>query len=155
MAPDAWALRAADADRERAASFLREHALSGRLSFDELDERLERVYTARTYSDLRELSGDLPGPAVAPPVTVSAARAPASSRGRGIAVGLVALAALSLAPAVLSLVVALGMMAVMTLWMAGPFVLVAILVVWAVRRLPTRLEPPPPLEAPRSSWPAR
>ncbi|MGB2711297.1 MAG: DUF1707 domain-containing protein, partial [Conexibacter sp.] len=41
-------LRASDAERERTATLLREHCASGRLSTDELDERLGAAYAART-----------------------------------------------------------------------------------------------------------
>jgi hypothetical protein len=62
---EAWAqsdpaLRASDADRERAAEQLREHAGAGRLSTDELSERLETVFAARTLGDLEPPLADLP-----------------------------------------------------------------------------------------------
>lgn len=53
-------LRAGDADRERVAAELRAHCAAGRLSLDELDERLAAAYAARTYGELRELTLDLP-----------------------------------------------------------------------------------------------
>jgi hypothetical protein len=53
-------LRAADADRERLAEELREHMLAGRLSSEELEERLERTYAARTRGELDALRSDLP-----------------------------------------------------------------------------------------------
>ncbi len=54
-------LRAADADRERIAALLRDAAAEGRLELGELDERLSRVYAAKTYGDLEPLIRDLPG----------------------------------------------------------------------------------------------
>jgi hypothetical protein len=45
---------------------LREAAGHGRISMDELDERLELAYAAKTYADLAAVSRDLPGPAQAP-----------------------------------------------------------------------------------------
>jgi hypothetical protein len=54
-------LRAADADRERAVEILRQAAAEGRITFDELDERVNRAYAARTFADLEALTGDLPG----------------------------------------------------------------------------------------------
>ena len=53
-------LRAADEDRERLAADLREHMLAGRLSPDELEERLELVYAAKTRGELHDIGADLP-----------------------------------------------------------------------------------------------
>lgn len=47
-------------DRDQAAETLRVAAGDGRLTADELDERLERALTARTYDDLTALVTDLP-----------------------------------------------------------------------------------------------
>src|SRR6202012_1137422 len=62
------ALRVSHEDRDRVAEALRVAAGDGRLSPDELDERLERALTARTYDDLAVLVADLPpaGHALAP-----------------------------------------------------------------------------------------
>jgi hypothetical protein len=54
-------LRASDADRERAADRLREHAGAGRITPDELSERLDVVYAARTNGELAAVLHDLPG----------------------------------------------------------------------------------------------
>ena len=56
-------LRASDAERERVAEALRRHHVDGRIDTDELQERLERCYAARTGSDLDALLADLPGEA--------------------------------------------------------------------------------------------
>jgi hypothetical protein len=53
-------LRASDAERERAASALRDHAAVGRLDFDELAQRLDAAYVARTRAELNALLADLP-----------------------------------------------------------------------------------------------
>lgn len=53
-------MRASDADRDRVAATLREHCAQGRITIDELNERLEGVYRARTVGELRRLTGDLP-----------------------------------------------------------------------------------------------
>jgi hypothetical protein len=58
-------LRISDADREHAAERLREHFADGRLTSDELDDRLAAVFSARTAGDLRRVRADLPGPAPA------------------------------------------------------------------------------------------
>jgi hypothetical protein len=55
-------LRASDAERERVVSHLRTHAGEGRLSVEELDERVGRVYAATTRADLAKLTADLPKP---------------------------------------------------------------------------------------------
>jgi hypothetical protein len=60
------AIRASDAERERAATGLREHLAQGRLTLDELADRLDRVYAAKTRAELEAVSEDLPGPAARP-----------------------------------------------------------------------------------------
>lgn len=52
--------RAGDADRDRVAAVLREAHAEGRLDLDELSERLEAAYRAKTYGELEVLTGDLP-----------------------------------------------------------------------------------------------
>lgn len=51
---------ASDAERERCARALREHATAGRLEMDELDERLALAYGARYRAQLRAALRDLP-----------------------------------------------------------------------------------------------
>jgi hypothetical protein len=53
-------LRASDADRERTAALLREHHAVGRLTAEEFDERLNKVFAAKTLGELDELLADLP-----------------------------------------------------------------------------------------------
>jgi len=53
-------MRVGDADREAAAAELREHFASGRLTQDELNERLDQVFAAKTRGDLHALTLDLP-----------------------------------------------------------------------------------------------
>jgi len=53
-------LRASHEDRDRAVELLRVSAGDGRLTADELDERLELAMTARTYGELAQLVADLP-----------------------------------------------------------------------------------------------
>ena len=60
-------IRASDADRERVAVELRGHMAEGRLTLDELSERLDAAYRARTVGELEELTRDLPTGAAAPP----------------------------------------------------------------------------------------
>ena len=53
-------LRASHEDRDRIVELLRVSAGDGRLSIDELDERVEAALTARTYGELEGLVADLP-----------------------------------------------------------------------------------------------
>jgi class 3 adenylate cyclase len=65
-------LRASDADRERVAELLRDHYGAGRLSEEDLSERVEAVYGVRTTQELEALTADLPD-----------ARQPSRGRRRG------------------------------------------------------------------------
>jgi hypothetical protein len=51
--------RASDNDRERAAALVQEAHGDGRLDFEELDERLTQIYTAKTQLELRTATADL------------------------------------------------------------------------------------------------
>jgi DUF1707 SHOCT-like domain len=53
-------LRAGDADREQLIDELREHAGAGRLTAEELEQRIGDAYTASTRADLDALRADLP-----------------------------------------------------------------------------------------------
>ena len=53
-------LRASHEDRDRVVEMLRVSAGDGRLTAEELDERLELAMTARTYGELARLVADLP-----------------------------------------------------------------------------------------------
>ena len=57
---DSSSLRVADADREQLAAELREHMVAGRLTQEELEERLERTYKSSTRAELDALRDDLP-----------------------------------------------------------------------------------------------
>jgi hypothetical protein len=66
-------LRASHDDRDRVVELLRVSAGDGRLTADELDERLEQAMTARTYGELARLVADLPATgSVAAPVAAAA-----------------------------------------------------------------------------------
>ena len=72
-------LRASHADRDQVVELLRVAAGDGRLSAEELDDRLERALTARTYAELAPLTADLPampGAAVVPPGAGAVSAAP-------------------------------------------------------------------------------
>ena len=53
-------MRASDADRDRVAAELRDHTVAGRLDTDELEQRLQQAYSARTTDELQALRRDLP-----------------------------------------------------------------------------------------------
>ncbi len=66
-------LRASHDDRDRVVELLRVSAGDGRLTAEELDERLEQAMTARTYGELARLVADLPAQgSVAAPATAQA-----------------------------------------------------------------------------------
>ena len=58
--PDPSQLRISDADRHQVAELLRQAAGEGRIDIDELDERLEATFAAKTYADLVPITVDLP-----------------------------------------------------------------------------------------------
>jgi hypothetical protein len=60
-------IRVSDADRERVAERLREHFAQGRLSSEELDERISAALGAKTFGDLRRIMTDLPEPELVQP----------------------------------------------------------------------------------------
>ena len=53
-------IRASDQERESVVSVLRDAFTDGRLTYDEFDERTAAAYAAKTWTDLRELTSDLP-----------------------------------------------------------------------------------------------
>jgi hypothetical protein len=57
---DPSSLRISDDDRHRVAEVLRQAAGEGRIDLEELDERLEATYGAKTYGDLVPITADLP-----------------------------------------------------------------------------------------------
>ena len=69
---DPSSMRISDADRQRVADVLRDAAGEGRLDLDELEERLELAFAAKTYGELVPItldlqsSGPVPPPAAAP-----------------------------------------------------------------------------------------
>jgi DUF1707 SHOCT-like domain len=53
-------VRVGDADRDAIAAQLREHYADGRLTLDELNERLDHAFAAKTTADLDAVMRDLP-----------------------------------------------------------------------------------------------
>ncbi|NDU74244.1 DUF1707 domain-containing protein [Actinomadura sp. DSM 109109] len=93
MAPNPE-IRASDADRDQVAASLREHCAEGRITMEELQERLDAAYAARTLGQLQEITSDLPEedlyqlpvPAAQSKGTASPARRPSGDlepRGNG------------------------------------------------------------------------
>lgn len=80
---DPTRMRISDADRHNVAEVLREAAGQGRLDLDELDERLEATFAAKTYADLVPITVDLhpapTAPASAQPLSPYAARLPGTA----------------------------------------------------------------------------
>ena len=71
--------RVSDREREDVAEVLREAAGEGRLSYTELEDRLEETYGARTYGELVKITSDLPN-GLAQPSTSSLVEAPTQIR---------------------------------------------------------------------------
>jgi hypothetical protein len=106
-------LRASDADREEIAERLRKATAEGRLLAEELEERLEATFTARTYGQLDAVVADLPGPPVR-----------RRERPRPLALSpLHVIALFILAPVILSLLIAVAVI-VATLFSAWGLLLI-------------------------------
>ena len=69
-------IRASDADRDRVTAQLREHFAAGRLTSEELDERVTAALHATTFGELRRVLADLPGPAMVSAVPPGLQQAP-------------------------------------------------------------------------------
>ncbi len=106
-------LRASDADRENVAERLRNATAEGRLLAEELEERLEAVFSARTYGELDAVVADLPG---TPVHRRERSRAPAMP-GPAVILALV-----FLLPVVVSMLIA-AMVVITTLFTAWAVVL--------------------------------
>ena len=70
-------VRVGDADREAVAAQLRDHYADGRLTLDELNERLDQTFGAKTKADLTTVMRDLPY------ATQTTAGLPSGSYGNG------------------------------------------------------------------------
>jgi len=143
-------LRASDAERERVVAFLREHALLGRLTDDELEERIGLAYAAVTVGDLETLIADLPrasSPRSRPAVARPSAPRPSAVRHHHhrhgpppalIGLGIGALLISGVGVAALGLIVAIGVALIATVFalsvVLGPILLVALLIIGASKR---------------------
>ena len=72
-------VRASDAERERTADLLRQAAAEGRLTFEELADRIGAALGARTRGELDRLTEDLPVLAGGAPAAAAVAPASASA----------------------------------------------------------------------------
>jgi hypothetical protein len=64
--PEPHELRASNSDRERVAKILHDAMAEGRLTVGELEERLDKVYAAKTFGELEPITRDLPVQASGP-----------------------------------------------------------------------------------------
>ncbi len=79
---DAFSMRISDADRHRVTEVLRHAAGEGRIDLDELDQRLEATFRAKTYGELVPITVDLPiAGGAQPPAPAVASPAPSGPAG--------------------------------------------------------------------------
>jgi hypothetical protein len=76
-------LRIGDAERDTAMTQLREHFVAGRLTFDELTERIDAALVAKTKRQVDRLLADLPRPPRPPQVARSEAALPVPAPDAG------------------------------------------------------------------------
>jgi hypothetical protein len=77
-------LRIGDAERDAAMTQLREHFAAGRLTLDELTERIGLALTAKTQRQIEELMADLPRIRTASPAVPDGSTGDLSDTGRYI-----------------------------------------------------------------------
>ena len=75
-----YELRIGDAERDVATAQLREHFVAGRLTFDELTERIDAALAAKTQRQIDGVMADLPRP---PKVTRAEAAVPVPAPDAG------------------------------------------------------------------------
>jgi Domain of unknown function (DUF1707) len=141
-------LRASDAERERVVAFLRDHALQGRLTHDELEERIGLAYSSVTMGDLERLIADLPRPHAPAPRRPRPAR-PRHSQHRQhpspalIVAGMAIVLFTGLPVLVMGgVLVALALVFALS-FVLGPFLLVGLIVALSTRRHHRRPHGPP------------
>jgi hypothetical protein len=78
--PPSRGVRASDEDREQLITELHDHAVDGRLSTDELEQRLAAAYAARTTTELDALRADLPASTLQAQVSHDARRSQLTRR---------------------------------------------------------------------------
>jgi hypothetical protein len=138
-------LRASDAERERVITFLREHALLGRLSDDELEERIGLAYASITVGDLERLIADLPrgGRSAAPRRPAPRPQHHAMTKRKGPSPALIGVGAGALLLTGLPIALLVGAVAIAVALVAlvfalsvvfGPILLIALLIIATARR---------------------
>ncbi len=70
-------IRASDKERDSVVDVLRDAYTDGRITLEEFEERTSAAYASKTWSDLRELTSDLP---VEPVLGADLPQRPAQSR---------------------------------------------------------------------------
>lgn len=132
-------IRASDADREDVVGHLKRHYTEGRLTSEELSERVDAAYGAVVLSQLEALLADLPGP---PLEETASHRRPAfgmplKALAAMASLAVLAVAFLNLVPAELwGVLLLLGLpMVAMMLFMLLPIVLPLAAGAWFLRRL--------------------
>lgn len=143
---NARATRASDEDRERVATRLKNDAAAGRLSLDELSERLETAYSARTLGELESLLWDLPEQTPVAPKPLAMVRGDASA-GRIALIAVLVLVALAVVPGLIFPAMAVALIGFLLLipaaFLLAPFVLIGA-GAWGVARLARGSEPSRP-----------
>ena len=143
-------LRASDAERERVVAFLREHALLGRLTNDELEDRIGLAYASVTVGDLEKLIADLPRanrrPAPAPArrhhghshATAHRRRRQGPPAPALVALGVGALLVSGVGIAAVGVILAIGVALIATVFalsvVLGPILLIVLLIIAASKR---------------------
>lgn len=86
-------MRVSNADRERVAKVLHDSMADGRLTVNELEERLDVVYAAKTFGELEPVTRDLPVGQQQPPAVMQQSAIMPSNRvgGRGTSSAAVAI----------------------------------------------------------------
>jgi Domain of unknown function (DUF1707) len=117
-------LRASHADREHVIGTLQAAFVQGRLTKDELDLRIGQTFAARTYAELARLTVDIPAALIA-------ASAPAARSGARLPMNNAAKSGISVAIAVVTLVLTAYLTDGQALFVFVPFYSVALLVALA------------------------
>jgi hypothetical protein len=141
-------MRTSETERQRVADFVRDACADGRLSPDELDERLDMVWAGRTVGELERAVWDLPGgDGVLPRLFPRGRTAPPASRRRarptalavlmflGLVVVVLATLPEFLAWTMLALLVGVAVTAMLLALALAPAALIGLGIAWVAGRL--------------------
>lgn len=81
-------MRISDADRHRVEEILRQAAGDGRIDLDELDERLDAVFKAKTYGELVPITADIVATSAQPSAQLGAQPPIVAGRSHGTALAI-------------------------------------------------------------------